>query len=946
MAATKKQLAVVQAAIVCHDDATYLKPVLASLAPIPATVFISRTAWGGESAGDWQLAASIAENSGASVIIGEWKTEQDQRNFVLDWAIDERIEALLIPDSDEVLSQDLLNTLVKIAEADLSDCVHCTMDTYWKSPEYVIRPRERLMPPIMIRPRTVSYTQIREFRGQRPLMISEEHGVLHHLSYCGPNSRIARKIATWSHKDEVVPSWWTESWEGWNEDRTKQGLHPTHPGAYGYTNRIAVPSELGEAWESYLAASGGTDPLHLPIADSIEDLPTLSVVIPLYGGVEDLRKCLGSLAKCRDLLFEVIVVDDASPDSAPEVVSEFDFCTLLQNPENLGFAATCNAGAAHSSGHVLLFLNSDTIVPRVAIVEMMKALGKSGTIGAVGPVSNAIGHYQQIFATYHSEPEIDLFGDDLARCARDDFECDMLVGFCLAIRRSAWEEVGPFDEQFRVGMFEDNDLCYRLCRAGYRLVVAPKAFVHHRGHASLDRSGHDKRALFEENRSLYFKKWEKDLSSGFVNNLAGIQVEPIKFDESRRPERMQAEVEALAKTANVSLCMIVRNEERVLGDCLKSAKAFFSEIVIVDTGSSDRTIEIAKEHGAKVFDIAWPESFAGARNESLKHATGDWICWLDADDTLPLVSGYALLKAVIAAPDDLGGLVMPIRFVNDDPEFGTSVDHVKVFRNHRNWQFEGRIHEQILQDIRQDGFILARLNAEVLHTGYDTSEEGQERKRQRDEHLLLLDLQDRPGHPFVLFNLGMTAHYLQKHAEAIDWLKQSVLASQPSDSHVRKAYAMWAVSAAQLEGSAVGLRIVEDGLAVASDDPELLFRRGVFCSELELYEAAALAYERVLQVGRGMHFGSMDTGIFGYKTLHNLGGTYVRLGNYGRARESFLNAMRSNPRFPDSAFAFFPLAMQNRDREACELILRHLDAVRGFPRDVLEQMFADFRAQY
>src|SRR5205809_7536444 len=85
---------------------------------------------------------------------------------------------------------------------------------------------------------------------------------------------------------------------------------------------------------------------------------------------------------------------------------------------------------------------------------------------------------------------------------------------------------------------------------------------------------------------------------------------------------------------HVSLCVIAKNEEANLPACLSSAADLVDEIVVVDTGSTDRTKEIAEQFGAKVVDFPWVDSFAAARNESLKHATGDYAFWLDADDRL------------------------------------------------------------------------------------------------------------------------------------------------------------------------------------------------------------------------------------------------------------------------------------------------------------------------
>src|SRR5215467_136999 len=83
-----------------------------------------------------------------------------------------------------------------------------------------------------------------------------------------------------------------------------------------------------------------------------------------------------------------------------------------------------------------------------------------------------------------------------------------------------------------------------------------------------------------------------------------------------------------------SLCMIVRNEEQHLAECLECVADLMDEIVVVDTGSTDRTRDVAGRFGARVFDFPWVDSFAAARNESLRHATGDWIFWLDADERL------------------------------------------------------------------------------------------------------------------------------------------------------------------------------------------------------------------------------------------------------------------------------------------------------------------------
>lgn len=919
----------VRAALIVHDDVTYLPAMLEALGPeIPATVFVNRQPWHGPS-GNWQMAQMLAEQCGAEVILGDWADETAHREASLEWARAQGIMNLLLPDTDEILSSELRNALLQVAAIGLSDQVHVEMDTYWKSPEYVIRPRERLRPVMMVNPLTAQHVYIRDYRGSRPLVLPSEHGVMHHLSYAGPEDRIVRKLSSWSHRDEVVPDWYTNIWQAWDDDRTLKNLHPTHPECYGWAERIGLPEILRPAWDAYLAAHGGLDPLHPEPIEYEGHLPRVSVIIPLYGGPEDIKFCLASLDSAKDLIHEVIVVDDASPDDAAEVAETHPGVKLLRNAENVGFAATCNRGVLESTGDVVVLLNSDTLVPRPGFIRLIESLSAEGSIAAAGPLSNRVGHFQLTDVTYTSKSGVTLFADDFARRQVDDTDTDMLVGFCLAIKRSVWDEVGPLDETFKTGMFEDNDLCYRMRRAGYRLAIARRSFIHHEGNASLERSPVDKFALFDRNEHIYKEKWRRDVELGFASHLAGTAGVPIHFEPSRRPDKLERELSKLVKRANITLSMIVRNEERVLEACLESARPFFTQIVVVDTGSTDRTVEIAKSFGAEVREMVWPDSFAGARNESMRHATGNWVFWMDADDTLPWPTGEALVREAIRAPQHIGGFVIPVRFVNDDPTYGTRVDHVKLFRNRKGLLWEGRIHEQILGSLRDLGLEIGRLPVEVLHSGYDTSEEGQARKRERDARLLALDLEDRPGHPFVLFNLGMTAHYNGEHETAIDWLEQSLERSKPTDSIVRKTYSLITVSLRELGRVEAALAKCEEGLSVCPQDPELLFHRGLLLSASGRTREAIEAYKSILGQDISGHLSSIDIGITGYKTHLNIAAAYTDIGDYRMAKEHYELAIKDHPRFVDSAIHLFWLAHRYGDRRTAEACLRHIEHLEG-----------------
>src|SRR5437773_6000316 len=107
-------------------------------------------------------------------------------------------------------------------------------------------------------------------------------------------------------------------------------------------------------------------------------------------------------------------------------------------------------------------------------------------------------------------------------------------------------------------------------------------------------------------------------------------------------------------TARISLCMIVRDEEQFILECIESARDAVDESIVVDTGSTDRTIELAERAGASVYPFVWCDDFAAARNASIEKASGDWVLWLDADERLARGGAEVLREAVEKKDFDCG----------------------------------------------------------------------------------------------------------------------------------------------------------------------------------------------------------------------------------------------------------------------------------------------------
>jgi tetratricopeptide (TPR) repeat protein len=375
--------------------------------------------------------------------------------------------------------------------------------------------------------------------------------------------------------------------------------------------------------------------------------------------------------------------------------------------------------------------------------------------------------------------------------------------------------------------------------------------------------------------------------------------------------------------------MIVRDEALRLATALASIRPWVDEMIVVDTGSTDGTVEIAKQCGAAVHFFPWCDDFSAARNASLRHARGRWLFWMDADDTIDETNGRNLKElASREAEPGILGYVMKVSFPGPGPERSTDVtvvDHVKMFRNLPELRFEGRIHEQILPAIRRLGGDVKWTDVVIDHSGYDYSPEGQAKKRARDLHLLELESAERPNHPFVLFNLGMTYCHMGQDDRAIEALKQCVIVSTPAESHTRKAYALLSAIFFRQRQVEVAWSVCQTGRRLFPEDAELLFREGELLRHVGHLGDAERAYRQLLDGERPAYLSSFDQGILGFRTRHNLAAVYARQGKLDVAEAEWHKAINEAPGFaPAWAGLLDLLDRQGRHQVARELTERML----------------------
>jgi len=650
-----------------------------------------------------------------------------------------------------------------------------------------------------------------------------------------------------------------------------------------------------------------------------------SVVMLTWNELPYTQRCLASLRRHTRLPIELIVVDNGSTDGTVAWLESQPDLHLIVNPSNLGFPKAANQGIAAAKGRQILLLNNDIVLTAGWLGRLLAHLHASPQVGMVGPCSNFVSGPQQVPVSYQNLVELESFAWRLGRSKRGQYRgTDRLVGFCLLIKRELLDRVGVLDEQFGLGCFEDDDLCRRATAAGYELRICDDAFVHHYGGRSFIGNQVPFSELMAGNQQRFLRKWGTTPAPLPAPTMS----QPLALLGDRRPA---SSAQRRAGQPTISLCMIVRNEADKLRACLDSARPYVDEMIVVDTGSTDATAEIARACGATVIQSEWQDSFSAARNVSLAHATGEWIFWLDADDVLPPASGEALRRSVQEASTQVLGFVAQVHCPAGPGEEGeTVVDHVKLFRNRPDLRFELRIHEQILPSIRRAGGEIARAPIHVHHAHYDHSPEGQARKRARDARLLALDLQEAPDHPFVHFNVGMTACHEHDYATAVHHLRQSIQLSHPSDSQVRKAYALLA-SAQRAQGQPAAARATcEEGLGHYPRDGELLFNLALAYQQAGDLGEAEASFQQLLSLPeRGDHLASIDTGIFSYKARHNLAVVLQGMGKLAEAEAAWQQALAEQPEFLPGWLALGDLLLDQQRQEEFAQLARRAQRVDG-----------------
>ncbi len=425
------------------------------------------------------------------------------------------------------------------------------------------------------------------------------------------------------------------------------------------------------------------------------------------------------------------------------------------------------------------------------------------------------------------------------------------------------------------------------------------------------------RALFKASRRLASNVGEAERNLAQLSSrrraMRGARTVAALHPSVPALAKRAAAVAALAKPADgqrLSLCMIVRDEEEMLPRCLAAVADAVDEIVIVDTGSQDRTIEIAKSFGAKVIEREWTGSFADARNVSFDAATGDWLMYLDADEVL--VAEDAPLLRELTGRTWREAFYLSETNYTGELDAGTAVTHnaLRIFRNRKEYRFEGRLHEQIAKFL--PGYLPERLEStavRVEHYGYLGVVRDAREKSRRNIELLRIQQAESPPSPFLHYNLGSEyAAAGDAPAALAEFQRAWTLMDSDPDRNLYEfapALANRLVKALRVCG---GPRAAFDQAAVALERfPEftdLVLEQASACLALRETEQAIVLLERCIEMGDASGRYTATVGCGTYLPRIALGEICLERGETERAAELLERCVREYPHFVGSILPF------------------------------------------
>lgn len=349
----------------------------------------------------------------------------------------------------------------------------------------------------------------------------------------------------------------------------------------------------------------------------------------------------------------------------------------------------------------------------------------------------------------------------------------------------------------------------------------------------------------------------------------------------------------------LTLCMIARDEADNLARCLDSVRGAVDQIVLVDTGSQDHTVQVARRYGAQVMYQPWKDDFSHARNRSLEAARGRWILVLDADEELSAAS-RPVIGSLLRRTDAEGFLVQIVNQLGENGATDQEVTlNLRLFRNRRAYRYSGAVHEQIAPAIlaRRPNARLIPAPVRVIHHGYTRAARVHKGKYERNVQILQRMMAESPHDPYLHYQLGLENLAAGRPQEAMVWLDRALATCPPEALWRPKLVKVRAVGLGELGHWPEVLSVLRDELEVYPDYTDLHYLAGMAALQLGQHDDAVKAFEQALHLGPAPSppYASVDPAAGGSKAMCALGDSYRAAGRDEAALQAYIRAVPMEP---------------------------------------------------
>lgn len=320
--------------------------------------------------------------------------------------------------------------------------------------------------------------------------------------------------------------------------------------------------------------------------------------------------------------------------------------------------------------------------------------------------------------------------------------------------------------------------------------------------------------------------------------------------------------------------------------------------MVVDTGSTDGTPDIAARLGARVLSFPWNGSFADARNFALDQARGEWALIMDADEVLHPDDGPLLRRLVAGEREEEAHIITVMNWVGAEAGVEALVDHrVSLFRRRPEYRYSGALHEQIQERIlvARPGAVIAVTPLRILHYGYLDGEMARAGKRERNRRILERRLEESPGDPFLQYALGIEMMGAGELARARELLEAS-LAGGGLAAHFRSDLLLKLSNCARHQGDLAAARAwLEEAASEYPDFPDLWYGLAGLHAEAGRWWEAEVCLRLCLALGEAPTRYQSLKGVSSHRAWFALGQVYEARGKDRAARQAYLGCLRTDP---------------------------------------------------